>query len=281
MAYPPSVPPNNRTNGTATPTNHAGDHNDTSDALTDIIDELGSDPKGGYADVEARLDGTVANTIIDAKGDTLVGTAADTIVRQAVGTAGQSLIADSTVTNGIAYASRQDLYLAPTGTVAHTYPRNGSRIVNGTALATGTLVLDAFYAPAGLTITNISMLSGGTAANGPTHWWFGILDSSRVWKRLTADQTSTAWAANTTKTVALSSAWVTTYTGLHYFGVMMSASTAVVTLQGVDAAVLGPTSLVAPLLFGTSNTGMTTPPSEGDTANALAAGSTYIYIWGT
>lgn len=44
---------------------------------------------------------------IDAKGDLLVGTADNTVARQAVGSDGQQIIADSAQTNGIAYASQQ------------------------------------------------------------------------------------------------------------------------------------------------------------------------------
>lgn len=62
MVYPPTPPPNNRTNATVTVDNHPGDHNDVSDALTDIIAELGNDPKGSGSSVEDRLD-TMDTTI--------------------------------------------------------------------------------------------------------------------------------------------------------------------------------------------------------------------------
>ena len=57
MAYPPSVPPADRLDTTPLPTNHHDDHNDISLALTDIINELGSAPKGSAASVTARFDG--------------------------------------------------------------------------------------------------------------------------------------------------------------------------------------------------------------------------------
>jgi len=44
------------------------------------------------------------NTVIDAKGDLLVGSAADTVARLAVGTDGHAVVADSTATNGLAYS---------------------------------------------------------------------------------------------------------------------------------------------------------------------------------
>jgi hypothetical protein len=56
MTYPPSVPPNTRTNATPLPTNLPSDINTISNALTDIINELGSDPSGAAASLTARLD---------------------------------------------------------------------------------------------------------------------------------------------------------------------------------------------------------------------------------
>jgi hypothetical protein len=49
--------------------------------------------------------GAIANTIVDAKGDLLVGTAADTPGRLAVGTNGQALLADSTTGTGLRWGS--------------------------------------------------------------------------------------------------------------------------------------------------------------------------------
>lgn len=46
------------------------------------------------------------NTVIDAKGDLLVGSAADTVARLAVGTDGHVVVADSTATNGLSYSPR-------------------------------------------------------------------------------------------------------------------------------------------------------------------------------
>lgn len=50
-------------------------------------------------------DNFIASTTIDAKGDLLVGTANDTLTRQAVGTNGTRLIADSAQTTGVAWAA--------------------------------------------------------------------------------------------------------------------------------------------------------------------------------
>ena len=56
MSYPPSVPPNTRTDATPLPTNMPSDINTISNALTDIINELGDDPSGSFASATARFD---------------------------------------------------------------------------------------------------------------------------------------------------------------------------------------------------------------------------------
>lgn len=48
----------------------------------------------------------IQNAIVDAKGDLIAATAADTPARLAVGTDGQSLVADSTASTGLAYANK-------------------------------------------------------------------------------------------------------------------------------------------------------------------------------
>jgi microcystin-dependent protein len=55
MAYPPTIPPATRTNNTPQVDDHPDDHNAISAALTDIVNELGADPKGDYASLTAYL----------------------------------------------------------------------------------------------------------------------------------------------------------------------------------------------------------------------------------
>jgi hypothetical protein len=54
---------------------------------------------------DATMATMVAKTIIDAKGDLIAGTAADTAQRLAVGTNGQTLVADSTASTGLKWAT--------------------------------------------------------------------------------------------------------------------------------------------------------------------------------
>jgi uncharacterized protein RhaS with RHS repeats len=87
----------------------------------------------------------------------------------------------------------------------------------------------------------------------------------------TANQTTTAWASNTAKTLAIAqttagtaTTYTTTYTGLHYLGIMYTGSALTLMSEGTTAQ-LGD---LAPA-FGASSTGQTTPPTV--TAGAFTA----------
>ncbi|UJV43812.1 hypothetical protein [Streptomyces sp. AMCC400023] len=105
------------------------------------------------------------------------------------------------------------------------------------ALTTEVMTSVPIYLQAGDVITNVSFRSGATAANTPTNWWFALYSNAATPALLaqTADQTNTAWAANTTKTVALASAQTIRTSGIYWVGIMVKA-TAVPTLLGSVAA---------------------------------------------
>lgn len=95
------------------------------------------------------------------------------------------------------------------------------------ALATGVMTSVPIKLYAGDVITNVSFRSGATAAGTPTAWWFALYSSAATPALLSqsADQTSTAWAANTTKTLALGSAQTITQTGIYWVGINVTATT--------------------------------------------------------
>lgn len=105
------------------------------------------------------------------------------------------------------------------------------------ALATGVMTSVPIALRAGDVITNISFRSGATALATGSNWWFALYSSAAVPALLaqTTDQTSTAWAANTTQTKALTAAQTITADGIYYVGIMVAAST-VPTLLGTVAA---------------------------------------------
>lgn len=105
------------------------------------------------------------------------------------------------------------------------------------ALTTQVMTSVPIYLTAGDVVTNISFRSGATAADTPTNWWFALYSNAATPALLaqTADQTTTAWAANTTMTKALATPKTITESGIYYVGIMVKA-TAVPTLLGTIAA---------------------------------------------
>ncbi|MGW5737026.1 MULTISPECIES: right-handed parallel beta-helix repeat-containing protein [Streptomyces] len=136
----------------------------------------------------------------------------------------------------------------------------------------GWLYLIPVWLPKGTPLSAITFTSGNTAGAGLTNHWFTLHNASRVALARTADATTAAWAANTAKSLAIAqttagaaSSYTTTYTGLHYYGFMIAATTTP-SLIGEGRLITGGTS--APGL-GATNSGQTTPPTV--TAGAFTA----------
>ena len=165
-----------------------------------------------------------------------------------------------------------DVALKPTAALYETSSR-GNSINAGYTPTTGVLVLRAIWLPVGLSIGHIAFQSSGTAASVPTNWWFGLYDSSRVQLATTANQTTSAWPTYTLKSLAIATiasgaatAFVTTYSGLHYLGFCMTATTVV---QLDEGSANGQSGGLAPILFGTSSS-ESGPPAFAFTASAIS-----------
>jgi hypothetical protein len=94
------------------------------------------------------------------------------------------------------------------------------------ALTTQVMLSVALPLQAGDTVTNLTFVSGATAANTPTNWWVALYSNAATPALLaqSADQTTTAWAANTTKTVALATAQLISVSGVYYAALMVKAT---------------------------------------------------------
>lgn len=146
---------------------------------------------------------------------------------------------------------------------------------NAAPTASGTLYMQAIYLTAGTIVSNISFWSATTGAGTPTHWMFGLYSAARALLAASADQTTTAWAATTLKTLAMTAAYTIPTSGLYYIGMFMAATT-VVTLKGNTAKTGGQMAAQAPILHGaTSDTGLTTTLP----ANAGAITGGLLPIW--
>ena len=164
--------------------------------------------------------------------------------------------------------------LGPTGCLAETMPREICPEVNTTVAASGTLFMQAIYLTAGQLVSNISLCSATTAAGTPTNYFFALYSGARALLAQSANQTTTAWAANTFKTLAMTTPYRVPTSGLYYIGYFMTATT-VITAKGGTAKTGGQLASTVPILHGTSTTALTT--ALPDPAAAITGGTATIY----
>lgn len=170
---------------------------------------------------------------------------------------------------------RAGTYLRPTSTVVESCPRTqaGGDLA---VLTSGFLFMWAVEFQEGDIVTDVTFRSGGTPAGTPLNQWASLWDSARAQLRLTADLTTTAWAANNPQTFTYTSPYRITASGLYYVGLTVVATTPP-TLRGV-AGQSGVTG-IAPILAGASNAGLTNPASAPNPADALVAQSNTPYFY--
>lgn len=147
--------------------------------------------------------------------------------------------------------------LAPDGTAFHR--RNLPRLPiddRTDCLTTAVMTAVPIYLQAGDTVTSISAISGATAAGTPTHYFFALYSNAATPALLgqTADQTSTAWAADTVKTLALASPVKIAKSGVYWVGIMVAATTVPSLLGSVGAK---PVVSGEPALANTSGSALT------------------------
>jgi len=158
------------------------------------------------------------------------------------------------------HAAIPQMLYGPTGFLAETVSRALCPEANLTVATTGQVFNQLIFIPGGTVVTNISFCSATSAANVPTHYAFGLYTYSASAPSLlasTADQTTTAWGANTVKTLALTAPYTVTTSGLYYVAFSMVA-TGVPTLKGMTARTDGTLAGTAPILAGINATSYST-----------------------
>jgi hypothetical protein len=142
------------------------------------------------------------------------------------------------------------------------------------ALTTAVLTTVALPLNAGDLVTKLAVKSGATAAGTPTNYWVALYDLTGTLISQSADQTSTAWAANTTKDLALATPYYVVTPGVYYAGIMVKATTPP-TLIGVTLGTAGASTGVLStdkILSQTSGSALTTTaPATIATPTAIAA----------
>ena len=93
-------------------------------------------------------------------------------------------------------------------------------------LTTQVMTSVPIYLYEGDLVTNLTFVSGVTAANTPTKYWFALYSNAGVPALLaqTADQTTTAWAADTAKTLPLAAPVRITKSGIYWAAIMVKAT---------------------------------------------------------
>ena len=162
------------------------------------------------------------------------------------------------------------------GNLGETMDRNLCPEVNTTIGTTGQIFCQAVWLTAGTTVTNISFCSATTGAGTPTHYVFALYDINRNLLASSADQTSTAWAANTLKTLAMGTPYLVPTTGLYYLMLSVVATT-VPTIKGGTARTGGQLGATAPIMAGLSSTTYSTVTAPS-TLGAITGGT--ASIWG-
>ncbi|WP_405676906.1 hypothetical protein OG292_19885 [Streptomyces sp. NBC_01511] len=128
--------------------------------------------------------------------------------------------------------------------------------------ATGVMCSVALYLNDGDTVTNLTFISGGTAAGTPTNCFVALYSGAGVFLGQSADQLTAAWAADTAKTIALAAPVKISKSGIYFAAISVTAST-VPTLIGSTGA--------KPFLIGEGNLAQTSGSSLTGTAPATIA----------
>jgi hypothetical protein len=116
------------------------------------------------------------------------------------------------------------LFNGPTQ-IRESIPGRGSAMSDLAVLTTQVMSSVAVPFLAGDIVTSIAFRSGATAAGTPTNWWFALYDNLGNYLMQTADQLTAAWAANTTKPLALLAPQTIRFSGVGYAAVMVKATT--------------------------------------------------------
>lgn len=253
---------------------------DASSSVKGVV-QLAGDLAGTAA--APTVPGAVAKALVDAKGDLLAGTANDTIARLAVGTNGQVLTADSTVTAGIKWAPTASNVSTPpavwrpadSGLLASSIDAAVCNQIIG--VSAGTMRTARIWVRAPMTVTNliVGKWANGSALTGALGLLYK-LDGTLIAR--TADQ-STAWTANETQTMALTaeSGQSLNLTGEDVIGALIintattSPSFICINAYSVTYATIGTAS---PGVRAGLKTGVTTPP-----APLSAVGASTNLIW--
>ena len=228
--------------------------------------------------------GAIPESLIDAKGDVIVGTANDTAARLAVGADGQVLTADSTQTAGVKWAAAggvQDSVPYVSGNYYQLGPPPSSSTTAGSNSA-GRLGAHPIYLPAG-SYQSVGVWIDSAAVST---WRFGVYPNDPTTmtpcgQALLKDMGTIS--TNSTGLVSASSTFTIPTSGVYWLAVLCDAYTAAPSVRGLAA---GSTAGILPFRGVTAEGFTSNPPyvspflwSGGVTTGAMPA--TFPATFGT
>lgn len=175
------------------------------------------------------------------------------------------------VDQGLAHAGSAEILFSgmfdePAGCLARTMPRGAITANSVSGLSSGGAVnVRSIPLPAGLVVSQLAIVFGGTAAVNPTHFWLALTDPQLNVLAVSADQLAAAQTNAAMMKLAMTVPYVIQQTGLYYVAVSSSASTTAPTLTGNTPAggIPGP----APVMAGTAGS-LGPPPAVGVQINS-------------
>jgi len=166
----------------------------------------------------------------------------------------------------------------PTGTLAETIPRNVCTETNNAVGTTGQVSLMLIWLRAGTTVSNISVCTATSAANTPTHAAIGLCSLTGAVLATSADQLTTAMAANTLYKIAMTTPYTVPTTGAYYIAWSMTSS-GQPTLKGQTAVTNGVLYGTTPPVFGVSTVTYVSGPLTGPYTPMAAGAQTVGGFW--
>jgi hypothetical protein len=162
---------------------------------------------------------------------------------------------------------------APGLALAESFPRRMAT-AESPNLNSGTLTCTAIGLPPGTPVSAITLFSGHSAASGPSHGWFCLMNSACVILAASADQGSAAWPALTGITLPMTSTVVTRFGGIYYVAASITA-TLPPNFASTPMQITAGIAALVPLLSGSSSTGLSGPPAVGTQMSAISAPTGY------
>jgi hypothetical protein len=162
----------------------------------------------------------------------------------------------------------------PSGVFRPNMGRRGASTDVAAALTTQVMLSVGIPLEAGDVVTSLTFLSGATAAGTPLNWWFALYSLAATPALLgqSADQTTTAWAADTAKTLALATPQLITVPGIYYASIMVKATT----VPSLMCTVLGRVSAAGAVVTGQKVLSQTSGAALTATAPATIATPTTV-----